>query len=64
MKNKKQPTHDEVIERGEYLGFKEYESGAVEQRWLLDGIVYTRITSTNGRHELWRCMGKASKVLK
>lgn len=64
MKTTKTYSHDEVIERGEYLGFKEYESGAVEQRWLLDGIVYTRITSANGLHELWRCMGKASKVLK
>ena len=39
MKNiKKSLTRDDVIKNGEYIGFTEYESGATEQRWLIDGL--------------------------
>lgn len=61
---KKRHTRDEAIERGEYLGCTEYESGATEQRWVLDGIVFAEACNAAGRRAGFRCMGKASKVLK
>lgn len=65
MKNtKKQFTRNEVIEHGEYLGCIEYESGATEQRWVLDGIVFAEICNADGYRAGFRCPGKASKVLK
>jgi hypothetical protein len=65
MKNtKKQFTRNEVIEHGEYLGCIEYESGATEQRWVLDGIVFAEICNADGYRTWFRCLGKASKVLK
>lgn len=65
MKNtKKQFTRNEVIEHGEYLGCIEYESGATEQRWVLDGIVFVEICNAYGYRAGFRCLGKASKVLK
>lgn len=65
MKNtKKQFTRNEVIEHGEYLGCIEYESGATEQRWVLDGIVFAEICNADGYRAGFRCLGKASKVLK
>lgn len=64
MTTKQQPTRDEVVERGEYLGCIEYESGATEQRWALDGIVFAETCSADGYSTGFRCLGKASKVLK
>lgn len=65
MKNTKtQQTREEVIERGEYLGCTEYEGGATEQRWVLDGIVFAEICNANGYCVGFHCLGKASKVLK
>lgn len=65
MRNtKKQFTRNEVIEHGEYLGCTEYESGVTEQRWTLDGIVYAETCSADGYRTSFRCLGKASKVLK
>lgn len=61
---KKQPTRDEVIERGEYLGCTEYASGCTEQRWILDGIVFAETCNADGYSTGFRCLGKASKVLK
>lgn len=62
--NEKQPNRNEVIERGEYLGCTEYASGCTEQRWLLDGIVFAETCTADGLRVSFRCMGKASKVLK
>ena len=65
MKNiKKSLTRDDVIKNGEYIGFTEYESGATEQRWLIDGLVFAETCTADGRRVGFRCMGKASKVLK
>lgn len=65
MKNiKHQPNRNEVIEHGEYLGCIEYERGATEQRWVLDGIVFAEICNADGYRISFRCLGKASKVLK
>ena len=65
MKNiKKSLTRDESVERGEYLGAIEYESGATMQRWLLDGIVYAETCNADGYRTSFRCLGKASRVLK
>lgn len=68
MKNttnsKHQPTRNEVIERGEYLGCVEYASGCTEQRWVLDGIVFAETCNANGLRSGFRCLGRASKVLK
>lgn len=65
MKNiKKSLTSDEIVERGEYLGAIEYESGATMQRWLLDGIVYAETCNSDGYRTSFRCLGKASRVLK
>ncbi len=64
MKTTKTYTRDEIIERGEYLGCTEYESGATMQRWLLDGIVYAETCNADGYRTSFRCIGKASKVLK
>lgn len=68
MKNttnsKHQLTRDEVIERGEYLGCTEYVSGCTEQRWVLDGIVFAETCNADGYSTGFRCLGKASKVLK
>lgn len=65
MKNAKtQQTREEVIERGEYLGCTEYEGGATEQRWVLDGIVFAEICNANGYRVGFHCLGKVSKVLK
>ena len=65
MRNtKKQFTRNEVIEHGEYLGCTEYESGVTEQRWTLDGIVYAETCNADGYCTSFRCLGKASKVLK
>ena len=61
--NKKQPTRNEVIEHGEYLGCTEYESGATEQRWVLNGIVFAEFCNADGFRTGFRCLGKASKVL-
>ena len=55
--SKHQPTRNEVIERGEYLG-------CTEQRWILDGIVFAETCNVNGLRSGFRCLGKASKVLK
>lgn len=58
MKNtEKQFTRDEAVERGEY------EGGAAEQRWVLDGIVFVEICNANGYRVGFHCLGKASKVL-
>lgn len=62
--SKKKPTRNEVIEHGEYLGCIEYESGATEQRWVLDGIVFTETCNADGLRSGFRCLGKASKVLR
>lgn len=65
MKNiKKSLTRDDVIKNGEYIGFTEYESGATMQRWLLDGIVYAETCNADGYRTSFRCLGKASRVLK
>lgn len=65
MKNTKhQPSRNEVIERGEYLGCIEYESGAAEQHLVLDGIVFAETCNADGYRAGFRCLGKASKVLK
>ena len=67
MKNttnsKHQPTRNEVIERGEYLGCVEYDSGCTEQRWVLDGIVFAETCNVDGYRTGFRCLGKASKAL-
>ncbi len=62
--SKKQPTRNEVIERGEYLGCTEYVSGCTEQRWVLDDIVFAETCNADGYRTGFRCLGKASKVLK
>lgn len=62
--SKHQPTRNEVIERGEYLGCTEHVSGCTEQRWILDGIVFAETCNVNGLRSGFRCLGKASKVLK
>ena len=65
MKNTKtQPTRDEVVERGEYLGYTEYESRVTEQHWVLDGIVFAETCSADGGRTKFGCLGKISKVLK
>lgn len=64
MNSKHQFTRDEVIERGEYLGCTEYVSGCTEQRWVLDGIVFAETCNADGYRTGFRCLGKASKVLK
>lgn len=62
MKTTKTYTRDDVIKHGEYLGFIEYESGATEQRWLIDGLVFSETCTTDGRLAGFRCIGNASKV--
>lgn len=64
MNSKHQPTRNEVIERGEYLGCVEYASGCTEQRWVLDDIVFSETCNADGYRTGLRCLGKASKVLK
>lgn len=61
---KKSYTREDVIKNGEYLGATEYTSGATEQRWLLDGIVYAETCNADGYRTGFRCLGKVSKVLK
>ncbi len=61
---KRQPTREEVIEHGEYLGATEYASGATEQRWVLNGIVFSEVCDADGRRGSWTCLDKASRVLK
>lgn len=53
-----------IIERGEYLGFVEYDSGCTKQRWVLDGIVFAETCNADGFRSGFRCLGKALKVLK
>lgn len=64
MKTTKTYTRNDVIKHGEYLGFIEYESGATEQRWIIDGLVFSETCTTDGRRAGFRCIGNASKVLK
>lgn len=61
--SKHQPTRNEVVGRGEYLGFKEFANGVTEQRWNLGGIVFSEICDAKGRRASWRCLGKASRAL-
>lgn len=58
MKNKKQPTRDEVVEHGKYLGAVVYESGATEQRWEINCIVFAETCNAAGCKTSWRCVGK------
>lgn len=61
---KRQPTREEVIEHGECLGATEYASGPTEQRWVLNGIVFSEVCDADGTHASWTCLGKASRILK
>lgn len=63
-KSGRQLTREEAIEHGEYLGFTEYRSGATEQRWLINGLVFAEICNARGFRTSWRCLGRASRVLK
>lgn len=61
---KRQHTREEVIESGEYLGFRELPNGYTEQRWQMDGVVFSEVCDASGKRACWSCVGKASRVAK
>ena len=64
MDAKKQPSRGEVIENGSYIGFIERGNGKTEQRWELNGIVFSELCDQYGTRRVWQCLGKKSRVAK
>lgn len=61
-KVKRQFTRDEVVERGEYVGFRETRDGGTLQFWKLGGIVFRETVDPNGFRTGFNCCGKAVKA--